>query len=401
MKIIPSVFVIIGVVFVLIGMTAPGLAPLQVIGYGGGSGGGTTSSYDYTWTISGSISQNPTAMPYGQSVTLIVDVTSYSSSGGGGAGGIQWVVDGTVVHAVSISGIGVWSYTYIPVVGSHSWDVRYLSSASSTGGMHFGSFGSGSFTVTQAVTPPTIDSISSSLNPSTVGTSISFDASISWNGNVGGVIWYVDGSLISGNSYVFNTAATYTIEAYAQNSAGSTSKIMSQVVNPLGGGTTNGTTNGTNTNLNNVGSFYYSVNESNAAKMTNSLNYTFTSLNATTKVAFYYVMTNGQTQNARAYYVSLYDMNTGATIQLTIPTSNVTTLFGDTTYYAITTLGVGQYKVTGFVLPSNGNPAVDIVSSQINIQITSNTVSHTVNYIDVSIGGILLVVGLITWRRLP
>lgn len=404
MKIVPTVLVLVGVVFLLFGSVASAISPLQIIGESGsgvsGSGGGG-SSYYYSWSLSGSLSASASTINSGQSITLTIHVTSYSSSSGYKTN-LEWDVNNNIVYTVSIGSTGTWQYTYNPSVGSYSWSARYISVESSSSGTHYSSFGSGSFTVNAVIHPPTVTSVSSSSNPSTVGQGVTFSASVSWNGNTGSITWYVNGNQISSNIYTFTASGTYTVEAYAQNSAGSNSQTMSQLVNSAA--TTNGTspggTNSTDTNLANVGSFYYSLNGNNVAKMTNSLNYTITITNASVKDAFYYVMNDGTTKNALSYYLSIYNINTGTTVQLQISESNTTTIDGYTSYYVLGSLQVGQYKITGFVVPLNGNPAINVVTSQINVQVPP-PIPVGPNYIDIAIGTVLVLVGLIFWRKLP
>lgn len=396
MKVIPSVVAIIGVIFVVLGTIAPTVAPLQVATAGGGGGGGG-GSYDYMWSVSGSLASSPSTVDAGKSVILTIDVTSYANYGGGGADSLLWYVNGTVVYGTTIAGTGSVSYTYDPTAGSYSWHAEYISEESSSGGTKYSSFGSSSFYVQPVYNPPTITSISSSQNPSLAGQTVSFSASINWGGQVGTVSWLVNGNSISGSSYKFLDPGTYDIEAYVQNTIGSASDTLSQQVNPQ---PTTNTTNTTNTNPENVGSFYYASGNA-FIQMTNSMNSTISIKNASIKLVFAYVLTDGTTKNVASYYLSVFNINTGNTTQLKIWSTNYSQVNDQPAYYVITSLGIGNYVITGFVVPSNGNPALNIVSSHLNIESQLTSKTNTYNYVDIGVGSFMILVAILIWRRLP
>ncbi len=419
MKIISTFLVVFGLIFILIGTVFTAAAPLMIPG--GGGGGGT---YDYTWSLAGTAHSSASSVNQYQTDDITATVIGYDSSSGQ-ATVMEWVVNNVVYKSIPVSGTGVYTFDYKPETsGLKSWKIIYLGVESSTIGTSYYTFSSGTITVNQVITSPEITSISSSSNPSETGQLVTFDASVSWGGQTGTLTWYVDGNAISGNSYTFNTAGTYTIEAYVQNSAGSNSKTMSQLVEipvtspppssnttstnttspPPSSNTTstNTTTNTTNNNgaLKNVGSFYYSIGDSQVAEMTNSLNYTYSMTGTSVEYAFYYVFTNGETENAKSYYLSIYNLENGSTSQIQIWPTNVTKIDGYSAIYVLGSFTVGQYKVTGFVAPSDGNPAINTVTSQINVHVNVPS-NHKPNYILVSIGVGMIIIAIAFWRRLP
>ena len=402
MKKLPMVLLVIGVVFVLIGVYVPTVAPLAILSSPPNSGGGTGSTTGTTGTsgttspgpvsgasfvVSGSLAESAVSLMAGSSIKLTITVSSFSSNPAGESSVIYWDVSGVNVHAQDISSTGTWSYTYVPSAGSYTWVAKYVSAESSTSAS-YASFGSLSFSVTQIVNAPVINSISSSQNPSSVNASVTFTANVNWGGDTGTITWYVDDSLISGNSIVFTSAGSYTIEAVAVNSAGSATKFMTQDVS--------------NVTLQNVGTFWYSVNDSNDAQMTLGTNMTFETHAAYLPAAFYYVFSAGQTIGASSYYISLYDINTTFAYSITFSTNNVTSVQGNTAYYLLTDLPAGSYIITGYVVPSDGSSTVNVVNSQINVVITTSGISSlvpTTNFVDIGIGVALMLSALIVWRK--
>ena len=390
------VLLVIGVVFVLIGVYAPTVAPLAILNglpnSGAGITGSTTGSTgtagsSVSFVVSGSLAESAVSLMSGSSITLTITVSSFSSNPAGESSVIFWDVSGVNVHAQDISSTGIWSYTYVPSAGSHTWVAKYVSTESSTSAS-YASFGSLSFSVTQIVYAPVINSISSSQNPSSVNASVTFTANVNWGGDTGTTTWYVDDSLISGNTAVFTSAGLYTIEVVVVNSAGSATKFMTQDVN--------------NVTLQNVGTFWYSVNDSNDAQMTLGTNVTFETHAAYLSAAFYYVFSAGQTIGASSYYISLYDINTTFAYSITFSTNNVTSVHGNTAYYLLTDLPAGSYIITGYVVPSDGSSTINVVNSQINVVITTYGMSSlvpTTNFVDIGIGVVFMLSALVVWRK--
>jgi hypothetical protein len=81
-----------------------------------------------TWGVSGKTCSSQSVSEYNNSVTLTIDVTSFSESHCAGPTPLMFMVSGHNVHTVDISGKGKYSYSYIPgIPGNVCFYAKYLS----------------------------------------------------------------------------------------------------------------------------------------------------------------------------------------------------------------------------------------------------------------------------------
>ena len=80
--------------------------------------------------------------------------------------------------------------------------------------------------------PSKINSIS--ILPSVIHTGdiVTFSASVSWYKTNGSLIWQINGTNVTGDSYIFSVHGNYTLTVIAKNSYGSTSKSIEITVEP-------------------------------------------------------------------------------------------------------------------------------------------------------------------------
>ena len=188
------------------------------------SAGSTSSAnfYEVIGTVSAppspvitEISGSPNPAVVGGTVTLTADVNWEGQQ----TGTVSWVINANTVNPISISSTTVFKYagTYtITAIAKNN----------------VGSFNASFVEVVNPdVTVPTIDSVYGTPNPAQVGQTATFTADVNWNGQVGTETWYINGQAISGSSYTFNSAGTYTILVKATNSAGTSSNSFSEVIN--------------------------------------------------------------------------------------------------------------------------------------------------------------------------
>ena len=186
-------------------------------------------------------SQNPSTV--GQSVTFTATITSQTS---GSISGTVNFLDGAtqIGSGVISSGKATFSTTTL-TQGSHAITAHYA------GDSNFASSTSTAVTqtVNSAALAATTTALSSATNPSTIGQSVAFIATVSsqTSGTITGTVNFLDGSTSIGSGTVSSgkatistsalTAGTHSITAqYAGDStfAASTSTAVSQVVNPSG-----------------------------------------------------------------------------------------------------------------------------------------------------------------------
>jgi Bacterial Ig-like domain (group 3) len=179
----------------------------------------------------------------GQSVTFTATV---SGSSGTPTGTVTFFADGAQIGAAQTlsSGQASISTSSLPI-GSHTIAVRY------SGNNTYGS-NSGSLTGGQVVNPipiSTSTSVVSSLNPSLFGSSVTFTASVSTSGpgTPTGTIYFYDGTTLlrrvalggvltyTTSSMSMGSHAITAIYSGDSNFAGSTSSVLTQVVNPSSG----------------------------------------------------------------------------------------------------------------------------------------------------------------------
>jgi hypothetical protein len=179
----------------------------------------------------------------GQSVTFTATV---SGNSGTPTGTVTFLTDGIQIGATQTlsSGQASISTSSLPT-GSHTITVRY------SGNNTYAS-NSSSLTGGQVVNPipiSTTTSVVSSLNPSLFGSSVTFTATVGTSGlgTPTGTIFFYDGTNLLGR-VVLGGVVTYstslmTVGSHAitavysgdSNFAGSTSSVLTQVVNPSGG----------------------------------------------------------------------------------------------------------------------------------------------------------------------
>jgi hypothetical protein len=173
---------------------------------------------------------------YGTSVTFTATV---SSAGGTPTGSVTFSVDGTQVQTVSLNGSAQAQYTTTTLsAGSHTIQASYLESAD---------FNASSSSVGQTVSKAsTTTTLSSSVNPSVQGQSVTFTATVSPAAATGSITFTIDSTpqtpvTLSGGQAQLTvsnlTVNSHTIGAsYSgdSNFLTSTATNLTQTVNPAG-----------------------------------------------------------------------------------------------------------------------------------------------------------------------
>jgi Bacterial Ig-like domain (group 3) len=179
----------------------------------------------------------------GQNVTFTATVTGSSETPTGTA---TFFADGTQIGAAQVPSTGQASISTSSLpVGTHTITVRY--SGNSTDASNNGSLTGGQ--VVNPVPISTTTSVVSSLNPSLFGSSVTFTATVNTAGpgTPTGTLFFYDGATLLGRVEL-GGALTYTTSILSvdsdaitavysgdSNFAGSTSSVLTQVINPTGG----------------------------------------------------------------------------------------------------------------------------------------------------------------------
>ena len=162
-----------------------------------------------------SVSGTPNPGTVGNYVTFNASINWYNQ-----VGSVIWEVNGISSYA---------NHYAFPNAGAYSITVI----AKDSYGSVFKTFTE----VVGSLPTATITSVSGTPNPAIAGQTVTFTGNVNWNGQTGNTEWEVNGQVISGNTYVFNTAGTYTVTFVATNDAGSSSNSFSEVVNPVSSST--------------------------------------------------------------------------------------------------------------------------------------------------------------------
>ncbi|MHB8547533.1 MAG: Ig-like domain-containing protein [Nitrosotalea sp.] len=184
-----------------------------------------------TTTTTISSSQNPSI--FGNPVTFTATVSPSTATGT-----VTFSIDGTPQAPVTVSsGQATFSSSSLSV-GSHTITAAYSGDAND--------LSSTSSALTQTVTQiTTTTTLTSSLNPSTFGQSVTITAAVSPNTATGTVTFSIDGTpqapvTVSSGQATFSSSSlsvgSHTITAAYSgdtNDAGSTSSTLTQVVNPI------------------------------------------------------------------------------------------------------------------------------------------------------------------------
>jgi hypothetical protein len=198
------------------------------------SSGNLTQTIQIATTISVASSQNP--IPVGASVTFTAGVTPSTATGT-----VQFLDGATVLGTTSLAG-GSASFTAASLAqGTHSITAIYSGDANDAG--------STSAVLSQAVKAVTALSLVSSLNPSVVGQTVTFTASL--NPAATGTVQFLDGATVLATIAVASGGATYSTSTLAQgthqigaaysgdsNYMSSQSAALTQTVNPKASTTT-------------------------------------------------------------------------------------------------------------------------------------------------------------------
>ncbi len=203
--------------------------------YSGDANDAPSTSAVYTQTVklnaNTSVASSPNPSVVGQSVTITATVAA------GATGTVQFLDGSTVLGSSAVSG-GTAALTTAnlaqgthTLTASYSGDSNYLAQSSAA--------------ITQTVTPktPTTTTIASSSNPSIVGQSVTFTASVSPSAATGSV-QFLDGTTVLATVTVNSGSATFATSSLAQGAhsitaayggsatyAGSTSLVLTQTVN--------------------------------------------------------------------------------------------------------------------------------------------------------------------------
>jgi len=167
------------------------------------STGTTSQSVGQSTSVSGGTSPNPST--FGQTVTFSATVTSNNGSAGIPTGSVAWMEGATTLATGTVDGSGNASATSSTLsVGSHNITVNFTG----TNGWANSSASAG----TQNVTATTSTAVSSSPNPSTYGSNVTFTATVTSAGGTptGSVVFTIDGSAGSPVTVDGNGQATYS-----------------------------------------------------------------------------------------------------------------------------------------------------------------------------------------------
>ena len=164
---------------------------------------GTTTDCSST-TVALTSSLNPSLLD--QKVTFTAQL---SSSNGTTTGDVQFIDGTTILGTVALSSTGSAALSTSQLsVGSHTITADYLQSGSAVAAKS---------TLTQVVNGyPTTATLASSLNPATVGQSVTITATVtSTNGTPTGLITFTDGATNLGVQTLVSGAATFTTSTLA------------------------------------------------------------------------------------------------------------------------------------------------------------------------------------------
>jgi len=234
-------------------------SPFGRTGYGGTASFNTTTLskgshsitavYSGNGTFSGSTSQSITVNVLGTSSTTIASsanpsffgqtvIFTATVTGGSNGEAVTFYDGGTTLGTGSLSG-GLATYaTSVLALGGHSITASYGGDANYSGS-------------TSAVLAQTVNqsasttSLSSNSNPSTYGSAVTFTATVAGGGD-GEIVTFMEGSTALGTGTLASGATIFTISALAggshsitavyggdTNYAGSTSGVLTQVVDPI------------------------------------------------------------------------------------------------------------------------------------------------------------------------
>ncbi|HZV06696.1 MAG TPA: Ig-like domain repeat protein [Gemmataceae bacterium] len=214
--------------------------------YGGDTNDAGSTSSILTQTVNQDVTStginvdhNPSV--YGQSVTFTATVSTNSPGAGTPSGTVSFKDGSTTLGTGTLSG-GVATFsTFALSVGNHSITAVY--------GGDTNDLGSTSNTLSQVVNQDsTTTMVSSSVNPSVYGQSVTFTATVSANspgsGTPTGTVTFEDGTTILGTGQLSGGMATFSISTLSvgnhsitavyggdTNDAGSTSSTLTQTVN--------------------------------------------------------------------------------------------------------------------------------------------------------------------------
>ena len=206
--------------------------------YGGDTNNATSTSSALTQTVNQAttttaVASNGNPSGYGQSVTFTATISGGSSP----TGTVTFKDGGTTIGTGTVSGGSATLSTSALTVGSHTITAVYGGDTNNATSTSSGL----TQTVNQATTTT---SVSSSANPSTIGQSVTFTATVSGGSSPSGTVTFKDGGTtlgtgtVSGGSATFATAAlsvgSHSITAVYggdTNNATSTASALTQTVN--------------------------------------------------------------------------------------------------------------------------------------------------------------------------
>lgn len=145
--------------------------------------------------------------------------------------GIAWYVNGTLIASYNS---GPYGKNPVPTTLDHTFTSVGSFLVTVEASNAYGS-SSKSFTQNVFVGPaPIITSINSTSSPAYAGQNVHFKASVNWEGYSGNLIYFVNGSKISGSSFTFNMSGYYKVSVVAISLDGNSSTAsFTQVVNPI------------------------------------------------------------------------------------------------------------------------------------------------------------------------
>ena len=399
-----TIIVIVGVIFVILGGLNVHVVPFEVARAPSSSGGGTTTSSSggsttdvtYTWDLSGSISASPTSVPTGVNSVLSVSVSYYSTTNSPPGGtSILFYVNGADVGYAEASGTGTYTYDWqSQTIGSFSFTAQYISSYNpSTGSTTHSAIG-GSVGITVTGNKPTIISASASPSPIYAGNSTTFTATVNWGGNTGTLSWSVSPGavVLSGTSpsYTFMTAGKYTVTATATNQYGTVTSSFTLTVLST-------TITSTSSPIQNIGDFYLESPSGTFVELTSTSNIVFNFATYPQSLNVFYVEDHGTTTNISGAYVVI----NGQSVSLNVKTSYKTYVAYES---SITFTGMGQYAISGGLVPANGSLNLQLFSitgtfGTSTTTTVTNVVTSNVDLFDIGIGISLILVGLVLkWK---
>ena len=319
-----------------------------------------------------SVSGSPNPAQVGETVTFSGDV-----NWNGPVGSTVWQVNGQTISGNSYIFNSVGTYTVTLV-------------ATSSEGSSSNSFNEVVNPVSTPPPGPIIESAFGTPNPVTVGQTVTFTGNVEWSDHIGTLTWEINGQAISGDTYTFNKAITYTITAVATNNIGTTTNSFSEVVNPV-----------STTTLKNIGTFYMVANGK-IYELNGRANVNITTVKYNVPATIYYVENNGTTQGLSGITINV---NSNSYV---LKLTNTTNYDGHTAYSMALNFESGNYTLTGYLHETSKPTSIQAFSLEVNnlapatpatpLQQATSHFTSEINYTAIIVGIIIMIGGVVLIR---